>query len=145
MKVHILIFTIFSLTLFSCKKNNEVEAIAPDLVGKWRMIIVRDNTTGSTSTKPASINGEVEIAFAFTAYTAGKINGNTPTNTLTADFTIGRNRSIQIPSVAASKLSETSWGREFLDNITSSQDYSFEADGKLNIHTADKTLIFQRL
>ena len=145
MKLHILIFTVFSLTLFSCKKNNEVEAIAPDLVGRWRMIIVKDNATGSTSTKPASINGEVEIAFAFTAYTAGKINGNTPTNTLTANFTIGRNRSIQIPAVTATKIMETSWGQQFLDNITFSQDYIFEVDGKLDIHTTDKTLIFQKL
>ncbi len=145
MKLHILILTIFSLTLISCKKNKEVEAIAPGLVGKWRMVVVKDNATGAASTKPASINGEVEIEFAFTAYTAGKIDGNTPTNTLTADFTVGTNSSIQIPAVAATKTSETSWGREFLDNIDSSQDYNFEADGKLNIHTAAKTLTFQKL
>lgn len=133
------------MTLSSCRKSTSVEALAPDLVGKWRMIVVKDNATGSTSTKPASINGEVEIAFAFTTYTTGKIIGNTPTNTVTADFTIGRNRSIQIPAVDATKIIETSWGREFLENITSSQDYIFAIDGKLDIHTADKTLVFKKL
>jgi hypothetical protein len=145
MKLLVLFLSVFSLTFSSCEKNDKVEAIAPALVGNWRMIGVKDNATSSTLSKPASINGEVEITFTFSSYIGGTIDGNTPTNTLTANFTIRRNRSIQIPAVSATKVMETSWGKEFLDNITFSQDYIFETDGKLDIHTADKTLIFQKL
>jgi len=43
------------------------------------------------------------------------------------------------------KVAETSWGDEFVQNITVAQSYSFETDGKLNIHTVSKTLTFRKL
>ena len=142
------ILTFIFTTLFSCKKDNSsnVTPIAPDLVGKWRMVSVKDNSTNITTTKPSSISGNVDITFAFTTSEAGTMNGLTPTNSLYSDYLIGRNRTISIPAVTATKIIETSWGLLFLDNVTNSQDFIFDTDGRLNINiSTNKTLTFVRL
>ena len=42
------------------------------------------------------------------------------------------------------KVAETLWGNEFVNNIRTSQEYSFEIGGRLNIITTSKTLTFQK-
>jgi len=42
------------------------------------------------------------------------------------------------------KVAETSWGILFVNNIRSSQEYSFEVGGLLNIKTTNKTLTFHK-
>jgi hypothetical protein len=116
------------------------------LEGKWRMIRVKDNTSGSTTTKPSSIQGDVDITFTSTTITNGSFIGNTPTNDIWENnYSLGANQSITIPVLAMTKVAETSWGIFFVDNIRSSQKYSFEAGGKLNIQTTNTTLSFRRL
>jgi hypothetical protein len=43
-----------------------------------------------------------------------------------------------------SKVAETSWGEQFVDNITEAQQYSFETGARLNIRTTKKVLTFQK-
>ncbi len=109
------------------------------------MITVMDNQTGIVTTKPASIHGDVDITFAEVNDTSGKFYGNTPTNDISpSDYSTGPNQRLTIPFVDMTKVGETSWGNEFVDNIRSAQQYSFESDNKLVIKTADKTLSFKR-
>ncbi len=146
MKQIFFLIAIISLTLFSCKKTNLVDPIPTSIDGKWRMILVKDNASGLTTTKPSSIQGDVNITFTSTSTTNGTFVGNTPTNDIWKnDYSIGANQSIIIPVLSMTKVGETSWGILFVDNIRSSQEYSFEIGGKLNIKTTSKTLSFQKL
>ena len=141
-----LLFALISLTQVSCKKTDSEGPIPTSLDGTWRMILVKENTSGSKITKPSSIQGDVDITFTSTSTTNGTFNGNTPTNTIHQnDYSIGRNRSLRILSLGMTKVGETSWGIEFVDNIRSAQEYSFEEGGKLNIRTAKNTLTFRKL
>lgn len=141
MRQYILLLILTGLALTSCKKDNSGNS----LTGNWRMISVKDNATDTVSTKPTNVNGDVDITFISSTSKKGIMSGVTPTNTLRGDYVIKNNREISIPSLSCSLVIETSWGLEFLNNITSSKDYFFDADGKLNINTGtDKTLTFAR-
>ena len=61
------------------------------------------------------------------------------------DYSIGANQSLSIPNLNMTKVMETTWGAEFVDNIRDAQQYSFEAGGRLQIKTINKTLIFKKL
>ena len=141
------LLAMISMALLSCSKpGNHCSSNQASLAGKWRMIIVKENASGSTTTKPASIQGEVDILFTSTNSTKGIFTGNTPTNEIfPSDFNVAPNQALTIPAVSMTKVAETSWGDEFVQNITVAQSYSFETDGKLNIHTVNKTLTFKKL
>ena len=146
MKQTFLFIAIISLTLFSCKKPNSVDTTPTPLEGKWRMIMVKDNVSGLITTKPTSIQKDVDITFTSTNPAFGTFIGNTPTNDISKnEYSIGPNQTISIPALGMTKVGETSWGSLFVDNIRSSQEYSFEIGGRLNIKTADKTLTFKKL
>ncbi len=146
MKQIFFLIAIIGLTLFSCKKMDPVNPIPTSIDGKWRMIIVKENASGLTTTKPTSIQGDVEITFTSASTTNGTFFGNTPTNDIWQnDYSIGTNQSLTIPNLSMTKVGETSWGKEFVDNIRNSQEYSFEIGGKLNIRTTNKTLTFRKL
>lgn len=60
----ILFFAIMiSLAQFGCKKSGCLEPAPTSLNGKWRMIAVKDNASGLTTTKPVSIQNDVDITF----------------------------------------------------------------------------------
>ena len=144
MKVVILLISIIGFTTFSCKKSDSI--FPASLEGKWRMIIVKDNVSGLTTTKPSTIHGDVDITFASTSSANGTFTGNTPTNDIRpSDYSIGTNQSITIHNLGMTKVMETSWGNEFVANIRSAQKYDFEIGGRLNIRTTNKTLVFRKL
>ena len=147
MKQAVFLITLIGVIfLFSCKKSCSIDNELSSLNGKWRMIIVKENVSGFTTTKASAIHGEVEITFISTSSTAGSFIGNTPTNEIWQnDYVIGSNKSITIPTLSMTKVMETSWGKEFVDNIRNSQEYNFERGGKLNIKTTNKTLTFRKL
>lgn len=145
MKKIFLLIILFGLAQIGCNKPNKSDSVPTSLNGKWRMIIVKDNATGLITTKPSSIQSNVDITFISSSQTSGTFIGNTPTNDIWKnDYSIGENQTITIPVLAMTKVGETSWGNEFVNNIRSSKEYSFEIAGKLNIKTADKTLTFQK-
>lgn len=110
------------------------------------MILVKDNTSGLTLTKPSSIQGDVDITFTSTNSTMGIFFGNTPTNDIWQnDYSIGANQAIAISVLSMTKVGETSWGKQFVDNILTSQNYSFESGDRLTIKTTNKTLTFRKL
>ena len=137
---------IISATLFSCQKQNSTDRTHLSLDGKWRMIIVKDNISRMTMTKPSSIQGDVDITFTTVNAPNGTFIGNTPTNNIGLNnFYVGPNQAITIPVLSMTKVMETSWGNEFVDNIRNSQEYNFEAGNRLNIKTTSKILTFQKL
>jgi hypothetical protein len=142
MKRAVYLILFISATLFSCTRSN---AVNRTLDGKWRMILVEDHATGTTESKPSAVQGDVDIVFADTSTTGGTINGFTPTNSLFADYSTGAHNTLSIPSVFATQVIETTWGTSFLDNITSSVNYTFTAEGDLRIHTGTIALVFKRL
>ena len=146
MKQIFFLIAIIGLALLSCRKTGSLDPIPTSLDGKWRMIIVKENASGSTTTKPSSIQGDVDIIFTSTSTTNGTFIGNTPTNDIWQnDYSIGANQALTIPNLSMTKVMETSWGNEFVNNIRSSQEYSFEIGGRLNIKTTNKTLTFRKL
>ncbi len=146
MKQVLFLAVIISLTQFACQKSNSPDPAPTSLDGKWRMIVVKDNASGLTTTKPSSIQNDVDITFTSTNSTIGTFIGNTPTNDIWKnDYSIGANQTITIPVLAMTKVGETSWGILFVDNIRSSQEYTFEIGGILNIKTTNKKLTFHKL
>jgi len=146
MKQILFLAIIIGLTQFDCKKSNSSDPAPTSLDGKWRMIIVMDNVSGLTTTKQSSIQNDVDITFTSTNSTVGTFIGKTPTNCIWENgYSIGINQIIKIPVLAMTKIGETSWGILFVDNIRSSQEYTFDIGGILNIKTANKTLTFQKL
>lgn len=139
-------FAIMGLLLLSCNKSVSTSPKPTSLEGAWRMIVVKDNVSGLTITKSNEIPGDVDIVFTPGSLTNGTFTGNTPTNEIWQNsYSVGINQSITIPCLSMTKVMETTWGDEFVDNICSSQNYSFEKDGLLIIKTINKTLTFRRL
>jgi len=146
MKQFIFLIAVSGLTLFSCKKSGSFDHIPASLDGKWRMVMVTENVSGLRTTKPSDVQGEVDILFISTSSTNGSFTGNTPTNDIWQNqYSIGANQSMTIPCLAMTKVMETDWGNEFVNNIRNSQAYSFETGGILKIKTPEKTLSFRKL
>jgi hypothetical protein len=142
---YIFLLTFICLTQIACKKNNPVISTPTGLAGNWRMISVRDNSTNIITEKPSTITGNVDITFTFSSAAGGLMSGVTPTNSVNAFYTTGSNGALSIPGVSATKVIETTWGQMFLDNITYSQNFTLEADGRLHINAStNKTLTFTR-
>ena len=132
-----------SLTQFGCKKSDCLESASKSLDGKWRMITVKDNASGLITTKSPSIQNNVDLIFTSTNLNSGTFIGNTPTNEISKNsYSTGTNQTITIPVLSMTKVAETSWGILFVDNICSSQAYTFEIGERLNIKTTNKTLTF---
>lgn len=145
MKQIFFLISIAGLTQFSCTKSLSGTSTPTPLDGKWRMIIVKENISGSSATKPSSIAGNVDITFTSISSGNGTFAGNTPTNQIQQnDFTVGANQSLTIVNLNMTKLWETTWGQEFVGNIREAQNYSFENNGNLDIKTTNKMLIFQK-
>ena len=143
MKQILFLAVIFSLTQFSCKKSDCLESAPKSLNGKWRMITVKDNASGLTTTKSPLIQNNVDLIFTSTNLNSGTFIGNTPTNEISKNsYSIGTNQKITIPVLSMTKVAETSWGILFVDNICSSQAYTFEIGEILNIKTTNTTLSF---
>ena len=140
----ILFFAVMlSLTQFGCKKSDCLESAPKSLDGKWRMITVKDNASGLITTKSPSIQNNVDLIFTSTNLNSGTFIGNTPTNEILKNsYSTGTNQTITIPVLSMTKVAETSWGILFVDNICSSQEYTFEIGEILNIKTTNTTLSF---
>lgn len=141
MKSFLLLF-VAALLFGSCKKERG-HASATALNGQWKMVKVIEATTGFVTLRPASINRDVVMNMTVQSATSGTINGHTPTNTLSGEFTTAATNRITIPGVAASKVMETPWGALFLDNITMAQTYNVDCN-ELRINTTNNTLFFQK-
>ena len=142
----ILPIALVSLIMFSCSKEYSVESVPTSLNGTWRMITVKDDASGLTIYKPSDLHGDVIITFIAKSNTTGVFYGHTLTNVISeGNYTTGANRLLSIPSLFMTKLAETSWGQEFVNNICTSIEYSFESNGNLVIRTANRILIFEKL
>ena len=132
------------LLLFSCKKSEE-GSTSSSLEGTWKMILVKDNASTISITKPGSIQNDVIISFSTSSSSTGYFSGKTPTNTIgQSSYALAANQSISIPSMVMTKVAETTWGAEFVDHIREARQYNFPASGKLEIITLHKTLTFQK-
>jgi hypothetical protein len=141
-----LFIAFLGLTLFSCRKSNDGPLAGfPDLAGTWKMVLVKENNTGLSISKPSTVTGDVQITIMHTTGNNGEYNGHTPTNTIMDNaFSVGDNRTISFPSLGMTQVMETQWGLYFVLHISSSTEYSMY-DNKLAIKTANLTLIFERV
>jgi hypothetical protein len=152
MKRSLVLSVLLAVVFFSCRKP-AADHVPTSLAGTWKMVLVRDHASTAMQTKPSSIQGDVIITFVPGSDTTGTFFGNTPSNAFAGlnlssnetGYTIGPNQSLSIPVLLMlSKVAETSWGEQFVKNITGAQHYSFEAGAKLNIRTTKKVLTFQK-
>lgn len=144
MKGSIIFMILVGLIFFSCEKSSST-AVLHSIEGTWKMIIVRDIATDSHMIKPITVPGDVILSFDPIDSTKGVFSGNTPTNSFGPDFySLTDPQNISIPVMNMTKVAETSWGQLFVDNIREASSYSF-SEGNLNIQTAGKILIFQRV
>jgi|SRR5215211_7721599 len=144
MKKYCFLLSLTGLLLFSCKKS-DIDDLTASLGGTWKMILVTDNTSTTSITKPSSIQNDVIITFLPSSASTGTFTGKTPTNDIDQNpYSLGPHQAISIPVLSMTKVAETSWGAEFVDNIRDAQQYSFATEGKINIRTRNKTLTFQK-
>ena len=135
------------LLLFSCKKNNDL-VNQPDIGGRWKMVSVIDNSNGTIEIKPVIYAGDVEIELKYNASNSrtGTFSGKTITNIFgDGIFSTTADGSFTVTTFGISDAMETPWGNLFLQNIFSSTNYSIDIQGRLNIKTAAKTLVFRRI
>ncbi|MBK7345524.1 MAG: hypothetical protein IPI98_01060 [Chitinophagaceae bacterium] len=145
MKQIFIFISVIALFQLSCTKHDNCGPAPTSFEGKWRMIKVTDNISGFAFIKPDSIPGDVAIIFTASSTTEGTFIGNTPTNDIwVTTYFIGQNQELSIPALNITKVMETAWGKEFVDNICSAQGYYFENCEKLNIRTTKNTLCFQK-
>jgi hypothetical protein len=145
MKYLSFLIVMIGIIYFSCSKNDSTP-IPASLAGKWRMILVTESASGVKITKPASIEKDVDIIFTSASPTEGTLSGNTPTNSIyQSDYMTRANGALTIPGLNITKVRETSWGYEFVNNILNAKEYNFESDVRLNIQTTDKILTFKKL
>lgn len=147
MKQVFFFIAMISLVLFSCDKPSHIQGPGTTSIeGKWRMITVQDVASGITTTRPASIQGDVDISFTPENTINGTFNGNTPTNTIAQnEYSIGVNQAMSIPNLSMTKVMETTWGDLFVKNIRNTREYNFDTDGRLHIKTTTMILTFRKL
>lgn len=110
------------------------------------MILVTEHVSGTTTTKPSSVQKDVDIVLASTSPSAGMLSGNTPTNDIQQNnYSTGRDKTISIHNLSMTKVAETTWGSEFVDHIRDAREYFFDSNGYLSIKTVSKTLTFKRM
>jgi len=108
MKKLLFFVCICGLTILSCNRKDSIDI--PGLVGKWRMVIVKENATGLATTKPASIQGDVDITFKSISNSSGVFFGNTPTNVIMENaYSTNTNQALAISVLSMTKVAETSW------------------------------------
>lgn len=144
MKNFLLLALAVASLCISCSRN----AAGPtpvSLDGAWKMIAVKDNSKGIITTKPAAVQGEVELFFKSTNATNGMLAGKTPSNDiLPSAYSLGAGQQIAIPAVDMTKTGETSWGNEFVLHIRGAQTFGFDAGDILYINTTERVLIFKK-
>lgn len=145
MKHLFFLVAIIGITHLSCSRNNSTDPVSLPLAGKWRMILVTERSSGVRITKPASIQKDVDLVFSSTSSTDGTLSGNTPSNVVEGNYVTGANRTFTMVYLSMTKVGETSWGSEFIENIHHSQEYSLESGDRLNIKTTGKILTFKKL
>ena len=98
MKQILFLAVMLSLTQFGCKKSDCLESAPKSLNGKWRMITVKDNASGLTTTKSPLIQNNVDLIFTSSNLNSGTFIGNTPTNEIWKNsYSTGTNQTITIP------------------------------------------------
>ena len=116
------------------------------------MISVRDNFTNEVFTKPASVPENIDVIFSFATSARGNISGSlTIATSMKGIFSIDQHSEISIPSIDFTYPSfdifwgSASWDQLFSENITLSDNYSFDLSEHLNIVCSNnKVLIFVR-
>jgi hypothetical protein len=141
-----IIATICCFLQVSCKKESVASTVTGKFKGTWRMVMVKQITTGVTTKNPAADQEQVEITFTATTDSTGTFSGKTAVNTINgAEYKANVNQTIQIPFLIMTKVEETPWGYLFVNNILNVMKYDFDGDGRLNINTPVKILSFQKI
>jgi hypothetical protein len=142
---HLLLFVLIAAaTCISCNRD-ATGPTSNSLDGLWRMIAVKDKSTGTITTKPATIQGEVELFFQSTNASNGMFAGKTPSNDIfPSSYSLGAGQQISIPVLDMTKVNETAWGNEFVSHIRSAQTFAFDAGGLLYINADTRLLTFKK-
>lgn len=129
-----------------CKKDDNWNGSDSGLAGKWRLLSVTDKTTNITTTKPATVAGEIEISFSFSSPASGQMSGYTTSNAVGGAYKVTRKKGLTIFDVFATYAVDTEWGYLFINSIDDSRTYSFDAEGRLHINTSsNKELVFMKI
>ena len=138
-------FLLLSIAILgsSCEKSVLDNAT---LRGTWKMVLVKNNTTGALEVKASTIDKDVIFILVPAEGNRGIFSGKTPSNDFGPnEYLLGGGQTISTPNLSMTKVAETSWGELFVNNIRNTKQYSFEADGKLTLLTTTKILTFQKL
>jgi hypothetical protein len=145
MKKLLLFVLVICLTQMACQPT-AVAPVTPSLNGtSWKMILVKDNVSGTSFNKPAPFQNDVQITFSSASSVLGSFKGKTITNDFDGDYTLGSYQTMAVPIMNMTKVAETYWGSFFVDNIRSAQYYSYQAGNQLIIITEKVTLTFEKL
>jgi hypothetical protein len=85
----------------------------PTLEGKWKLVLVSDQQTGTFNTKPSNEPKEVTIQFIPTSATTGKAKVITLVNAFEADYTLTVHNNIDIRYWGPRLIDEATWANQF--------------------------------
>nr|WP_294907941.1 hypothetical protein [uncultured Lacibacter sp.] len=107
-------FLLFSILMMAiaCSK----ESANPELAGTWRLLEVKDKSTGQTLTYPAGSNGFILLHIK----ADGSFSGNTLKNTLdSGTYTLPETGKVNFGTFAMTKVAENELGTAFLTVLMS--------------------------
>jgi hypothetical protein len=144
MKIYLSLLLLVAMAFVSCSKDCN-EGVPTSLEGSWKMLAVKDRSTGTITNKPTSLSGDVVLSFEGVGSAGGTLRGTTPSNSFGPDpFSLGAGATLSIPHLSMTKVAETVWGAYFVDHIREAEKYSFEEGDGLSITTTNKILFFRK-
>ena len=114
MKQSLFAIIVSLLIISACRKNNhtvpDVPVVVTDTTDSWKLILVYDKTTGTTSFPPEWRRREVVITFL----PGNKFKGQTLANTLETGTYIQNGDQITFGPFPMTRVNEEPWGQSFL-------------------------------
>jgi hypothetical protein len=134
-----------------CKKNDGANPAPgePDIIGKWKMVFLKDNTSNTITYEPTDPkHGYGGMTFSYIDSVTLYMDGMTTFNDVLGNYTLKKNENLLslIPGTGFKyQLGETAWEELFTNNIFWVKNYFFHSNDSLFLVTdKNKTMAFLR-
>ena len=99
---------IFFILLAACKRDNVSNPFERSLQGEWKLVSVKEKSTGSIFLKPAGSSSDIIISFK-----GSNFSGHTLRNTFSDGTYTLNGMDLTFGSFSMTKVLEDDWGRMF--------------------------------
>lgn len=132
MKQGLLAVIVSLLFISACRKNHtvpDVPVVVADTTDSWKLILVYDKTTGTTSFPPVSTHRYTDVVLTFLP--GNKIEGHTLINTIHTGTYVQNGNQITFGPYASTRAGEDAWGGSFLTVLEAQVPSTIIKEGKI--------------